>query len=163
MCIRDRGITKGWPDGTFRPAQSVNRDQMAAFLYRMAGSPQYTPPTKSPFKDVPTNHVFYKEIAWMSEQGITKGWPDGTFRPTQQINRDQMAAFFYRMAGSPAYTAPKASPFKDVPTNHVFYKEIAWMNSQGIAKGWPDGTFRPYQPVKRDQMAAFLYRYDQQK
>ena len=146
-----------------RQAQSVNRDQMAAFLYRMAGSPQYTPPTKSPFKDVPTNHVFYKEIAWMSEQGITKGWPDGTFRPTQQINRDQMAAFFYRMAGSPAYTAPKASPFKDVPTNHVFYKEIAWMNSQGIAKGWPDGTFRPYQPVKRDQMAAFLYRYDQQK
>ena len=57
----------------------------------------------------------------------------------------------------------RASPFKDVPTNHVFYKEIAWMNSQGIAKGWPDGTFRPYQPVKRDQMAAFLYRYDQQK
>ncbi|WP_058955137.1 S8 family serine peptidase [Kocuria rhizophila] len=161
--LANKGVTKGWADGTFRPNQAVQRDQMAAFLYRMAGSPQYTPPTKSPFKDVPTSHVFYKEIAWMSEQGITKGWSDGTFRPTQQINRDQMAAFFYRMAGSPAYTAPKASPFKDVPTNHVFYKEIAWMNSQGIAKGWSDGTFRPYQPVKRDQMAAFLYRYDQQK
>ena len=161
--LANKGITKGWPDGTFRPTQGVQRDQMAAFLYRMAGSPQYTAPTKSPFKDVPTSHVFYKEIAWMSEQGITKGWPDGTFRPYQQINRDQMAAFFYRMAGSPAYTAPKKSPFKDVPTSHVFYKEIAWMNAQGITKGWSDGTFRPYQPVKRDQMAAFLYRYDQQK
>ncbi|RKQ35002.1 S8 family serine peptidase [Kocuria tytonis] len=161
--LAGKGITKGWPDGTFRPNQSVNRDQMAAFLYRMAGSPAYTAPTKSPFKDVPTSHVFYKEISWMSEQGITKGWPDGTFRPTQQINRDQMAAFFYRMAGSPAYTAPAKSPFKDVPTSHVFYKEISWMNSQGIAKGWDDGTFRPVQPVKRDQMAAFLYRYDQQK
>ncbi|MCG7430982.1 S8 family serine peptidase [Kocuria indica] len=161
--LANKGITRGWPDGTFRPAQAVNRDQMAAFLYRMAGSPQYTPPTKSPFKDVPTSHVFYKEIAWMSEQGITKGWPDGTFRPYQQINRDQMAAFFYRMAGSPAYTAPKASPFKDVPPNRVFYKEIAWMNGQNIARGWSDGTFRPYEPVRRDQMAAFLFRYDQQK
>ncbi|RLY94090.1 subtilisin [Kocuria tytonicola] len=161
--LANKGITKGWPDGTFRPTQAVQRDQMAAFLYRMAGSPQYTAPSKSPFKDVPTNHVFYKEISWLSEQGITKGWSDGTFRPTQQISREQMAAFFYRMAGSPAYTAPKVSPFKDVPTHHVFYKEISWMNSQGIAKGWPDGTFRPTQAVKRDQMAAFLFRYDQLK
>ena len=161
--LANKGITKGWPDGTFRPGQSVQRDQMAAFLYRMAGSPQYTPPTKSPFKDVPTSHVFYKEISWMSEQGITKGWPDGTFRPDQQISREQMAAFFYRMAGSPAYTAPAKSSFKDVRTNQEFYKEISWMNSVGIAKGWPDGTFRPYEPVKRDQMAAFLYRFDQMK
>ncbi|MDO4918069.1 S8 family serine peptidase [Kocuria sp.] len=161
--LANKGITKGWPDGTFRPNQAVQRDQMAAFLYRMAGSPQYTPPTKSPFKDVPTSHVFYKEISWMSEQGITKGWSDGTFRPNQSISREQMAAFFYRMAGSPAYTAPKTSPFKDVPTTHVFYKEISWMNAQGIGRGWPDGTFRPTQPVQRDQMAAFLYRYDQMK
>lgn len=161
--LANKGITRGWPDGTFRPTQAVQRDQMAAFLYRMAGSPQYTAPTTSPFKDVPTSHVFYKEIAWLSKQGITKGWSDGTFRPSQSISREQMAAFFYRMAGSPAYTAPKASPFKDVPTNHVFYKEIAWMNGQDIARGWSDGTFRPYEPVKREQMAAFLFRYDQQK
>ncbi|MDN5631200.1 S8 family serine peptidase [Kocuria sp.] len=161
--LASKGITKGWPDGTFRPTQPVQRDQMAAFLYRMAGSPQYTPPTKSPFKDVPTNHVFYKEISWLSEQGITKGWSDGTFRPTQKISREQMAAFFYRMAGSPSYTAPKVSPFKDVRTTDVFYKEISWMNGQGIAKGWSDGTFRPGQAVQRDQMAAFLFRYDQLK
>ncbi|GEC98263.1 peptidase S8 [Kocuria varians] len=161
--LANKGITKGWPDGTFRPTQGVQRDQMAAFLYRMAGSPQYTAPTKSPFKDVPTSHVFYKEISWLSEQGVTKGWSDGTFRPNQHISREQMAAFFYRMAGSPAYTAPKVSPFKDVRTSDVFYKEISWMSSQGITKGWSDGTFRPGQPVQRDQMAAFLYRYDQMK
>ncbi|WP_243400525.1 S-layer homology domain-containing protein [Arthrobacter sp. Bz4] len=30
-------ISMGWPDGTFRPLQSVARDAMAAFLYRLAG------------------------------------------------------------------------------------------------------------------------------
>ena len=160
--LANRGITTGWSDGTFRPYEPVKRDQMAAFFYRMAGSPQYTPPTVSPFADVPTDYVFYKEIAWMAEQGITTGWPDGTFRPADPVNRDQMAAFFYRMAGSPEYTVPANSPFKDLSASeHVFYKEIAWMAEQGITTGWPDGTFRPYDPVNRDQMAAFIYRFDQ--
>ena len=35
------------------------------------------------------------------------------------------------------------------------------MAEQGITTGWPDGTFRPYDPVNRDQMAAFIYRFDQ--
>ncbi|MFW0110050.1 S8 family serine peptidase [Rothia sp. P13129] len=158
--LAQRGITRGWPDGTFRPFTPVNRDQMAAFFYRMAGSPQYTAPSVSPFKDVPTDYVFYKEIAWMHEQGITRGWPDGTFRPMTPVNRDQMAAFFYRMAGSPEYTAPSVSAFSDLSTDYIFYKEIAWMEEQGITRGWPDGTFRALSPVNRDQMAAFIYRYD---
>ena len=74
-----------------------------------------------------------------------------------------MAAFFYRMAGSPAYEAPLASPFKDVKAGDVFYKEISWLASQGITTGWleADGTrsYRPVTPVKRDVMAAFIYRY----
>ena len=94
----------------------------------------------------------------MRDQGITTGYPDGTFRPNAPVNRDAMAAFFYRAAGSPAYLAPAQSPFADVSTNNQFYKEIAWMHSQNIAHGWPDRTFRPLQPVQRDAMAAFIYR-----
>ena len=160
--LASRGITTGWSDGTFRPAASVERGQMAAFFYRMAGSPQYTPPATSPFKDVPTDYVFYKEIAWMHSQGIANGWDDGTFRPAASVERGQMAAFFYRMAGSPQYTPPATSPFKDVPTDYVFYKEIAWMHSQGIANGWDDGTYRPSASIERGQMAAFIFRFDQQ-
>jgi hypothetical protein len=88
---------------TFRPAEKINRDQMAAFLYRMSGTTdaQYTPPAVSPFADVATNHDFYRQIAWLAEKGISKGWTENgvvTFRPAEQINRDQMAAFLYRMS-----------------------------------------------------------------
>ena len=38
--MRARGITTGWSDGTFRPNAAVNRDAMAAFFYRFAGSPE---------------------------------------------------------------------------------------------------------------------------
>ena len=88
---------------------------MAAYFYRMSGSPQYTAPSTPSFSDVPLNHPYYKEIEWMKAQGITTGWPDGTYRPEGSVNRDAMAAFFYRYAGSPEYTAPAQARFTDVP------------------------------------------------
>ncbi len=152
-------ITTGYPDGTFRPQGNVERGAMAAFFYRMAGSPKYTAPATSKFSDVPTTHPFYKEISWMRDQGITTGYPDGTFRPNAPVNRDAMAAFFYRAAGSPAYLAPAQSPFADVSTNNQFYREIAWLADRKISTGWPDKTYRPGNAINRDAMAAFIYRY----
>ena len=158
--LAQRRITTGYPDGTFRPDGSVERGAMAAFFYRMAGSPQFTAPSTPSFKDVPRDHPFYKEIEWMRARGITTGWSDGTFRPNDAVNRDAMAAFFYRFAGSPAYSAPAVSPFTDVSTGSQFYREIAWLADQRITTGWADGSFRPVQPIERGAMAAFLHRYN---
>lgn len=157
--VKDRGYLKGWPDGTFRPLTKIDRDAMAAVAYRMKGSPAFTPPRTSPYKDVPTTHQFYKEITWARANGILTGWPDGTFRPQNDITRDATAAIFYRMAGSPAYTAPATSRFTDMHPGQQFYKEVHWFASRGITTGWPDGTFRPLDTTNRDAMAAFIYRY----
>ena len=158
--LAQRRITTGYPDGTFRPNGSVERGAMAAFFYRMAGSPQFTAPSTPSFKDVPRDHPFFKEIEWMRARGITTGWSDGTFRPNAAVNRDAMAAFFYRFAGSPAYSAPVASPFSDVSAGSQFYREISWLAEQRITTGWADGSFRPVQPIERGAMAAFLHRYN---
>lgn len=156
------GITTGWeePEGTrtFRPWAPIARDAMAAFLYRLAGSPAFMPPTVSPFSDVTPSTPFYKEMTWLRAKGISTGYTDGTFRPADPVNRDAMAAFMYRFKGSPAYSAPATSPFTDVATSDSFFKEMAWLRSKGISTGWPDGTYRPLTPVMRDAMAAFLHR-----
>ncbi|MCF3138774.1 S-layer homology domain-containing protein [Paenarthrobacter sp. AR 02] len=154
------GISTGWPDATFRPYLPVNRDAMAAFLYRLAGQPTFTPPAVSPFADVPTTSQFYKEIAWLASAKISGGWPDKTFRPLEPVNRDAMAAFLYRFSKIAGYIPPATSPFVDVPATGQFYKEIAWLASTEISTGWPDKTFRPVTPVNRDAMAAFMYRFN---
>ncbi|MFI7579406.1 S-layer homology domain-containing protein [Kocuria kalidii] len=162
--VKDRGVLRGWSDGTFRPTQEMSRSQVAAALYRLAGSPAHTPPRVSPFADVPTTHVFYKEMSWLHARGISTGWSDGGtryFKPGQKVARDQMAAFFYRLAGSPAYTPPRVSPFADVSAGQGFYREMAWLHTTGISKGWNDGTYRPGAGTSRDVMAAFLHRYVQ--
>ena len=152
------GITTGYSDGTFRPSQNVERRAMAAYFYRMAGSPAVSLPARSPFKDVATNDPFYKEIVWMKQRGITTGYSDGTFRPDASVSREAMAAFFYRFAGSPAHNAG-SQRFRDVPVSSPFYKEVSWLAARGITTGWSDGTFRPGEAIHRDAMAAFIQRY----
>lgn len=155
------------PRQEYRPFGSVTRDAMAAFLYRFAGSPAFTPDAKSPFADVPTNHPFYKEISWLAETGVSTGWTSGNrheFRPSSPITRDAMAAFLKRLLGDalPATTMPPTSPFTDVATDSPFYAEISWLSQKGISTGWPASggkkEFRPYENITRDAMAAFLYR-----
>ncbi|WP_135849041.1 PQQ-dependent sugar dehydrogenase, partial [Serinibacter arcticus] len=117
----ENGISTGWEteDGReYRPLTPIARDAMAAFLYRQANSPEFTPPTVSPFSDVSTDNQFYKEIAWLHAEEISTGWANGdgtsSFRPLEPINRDAMAAFLYRMAEEPEFTAPTTSPFTDI-------------------------------------------------
>ena len=160
--LSGRGITRGWPDNTFRPLNNCRRDEMIVFLYRAMGSPRFTPPRTSPYTDVSTRAEFYKAITWARSKGYAMGWKekDGsyTFRPGAPTRRDQVAAFFYRAAGSPAVSGG-GTGFTDVPSSHVFAKEIRWMSQSGISRGWKDGTFRPTQPVTREQIAAFFMRW----
>lgn len=159
LWLADQGITRGYADGTFRPSDAVARDAMAAFLYRMQGSPDFTPPATSPFSDVPTTYKFYKEVTWLANTGVTTGYADGTFRPADPVNRDAMAAYLYRISGNPTFTPPSTSPFKDVPKTFKFYKEITWLANEGITTGYADGTFRPGSAVNRDAMAAYMFRF----
>jgi hypothetical protein len=155
-------ITTGYPDGTFRPAASITRGAMSAFVYRLDGeSPgAFTPPPTPTFSDVPASHPFYREIEWMYEEEITTGYPDGTYRSQTSVSRAAMSAFLFRLSGD-TYEDPLTAGFDDVPTDHPFFTEIEWMEDEGISEGYSDGTFRPGAPVSRGAMAAFVDRYYQ--
>lgn len=94
------GITTGYVDGSFRPTGPVDRQAMAAFLYRLAGEPDGGDPVCSvaPFPDVAVDATFCGEIAWLAMRGITTGYTDGTFRPLEVVARQAMAAFLYRFS-----------------------------------------------------------------
>lgn len=156
--MANAGVATGYDDGTYRALEPVRRDAMAAFLYRFHGSPDFTPPSTSPFVDLRTTDKFYKEITWLASMGISRGWPDGTYRPLQPVNRDAMSAFMYRTVNNANFRVPTDSPYTDVKNTDQFYLEMAFMSASGVTTGWPDGTFRPLEPVGRDAMAAFLYR-----
>ncbi|WP_231129458.1 GH25 family lysozyme [Bifidobacterium choloepi] len=171
--LSSQGITTGFANGTFEPSANVIRQDMSAFLYRTDGSPSYTASSseQATYSDVSSSTPHASEIWWTTANGISTGWTESdgtkTFRPTNTVLRQDMAAFLYRLAGSPAYTPTAAdmATFTDVTSSTPHAKEIWWCASVGISTGWTssDGTatFQPTSTVVRADMAAFLHRtYD---
>lgn len=152
------GISTGYADGTFRPNAPASRAQLAAFLYRFAGSPEIEAmPKESPFSDLRKADSFYREIVWLYQNGISTGYTDGTFRPSNSISRAEIAAFIYRFEGSPPVATPTHSPFNDIQSS-PFVKPILWLYIAGITTGYGDGAFGPKRNIAREEIAAFLYR-----
>ncbi|MFW2512366.1 Ig-like domain-containing protein [Demequina sp. SO4-13] len=121
-------------------------------------------PAPVEFANMDESLEHYDSIMWLADRGITQGGVvDGEtqFRPFNKITRDAMATFLYRYAGSPDVTLPAQSPFADVDVSSEHYEAIVWLAQEGISEGWDTNAgqeFRPFEPITRDAMAAFLYR-----
>ena len=120
-----------------------------------------TVPGPLSFIDVPPGHPFETEIGWLASTGITTGYPDGTFRPSNPVTRQAMASFLYKYEGQPATTLTEPF-FADVPDTHAFYAAIKWMAESGLSTGSPPPVgkplFKPADLVSRQAPAAFLWR-----
>lgn len=89
----DAGIISGFPDGTFKPEQTVTRGQLAILLTR-AFDLQNTVPVN--FKDVSKSSAAYPYIGKILAANITAGYTDNTYRPDTAVTRGQFAAFMSR-------------------------------------------------------------------
>ena len=157
-------VVSGYPDGTYRPWHAVTRDQMAVYISRaLAGGDGNVPsgPAQATFPDVPVDHWAYRYVEYTAANGIVEGYPDGSYQPGVELDRDQMAAFIARaIAGGddkvPA--GPAIATFPDVATDFWAYKHIEFIKSQAVAQGYPDGKYHPEYVCARDQMAVFVAR-----
>jgi hypothetical protein len=107
-----------------------------------------------PFTDVRPGDVHARAIYALAAQGILVGFPDGTFRPTADITRGQVASVIAR-----AFDVPRAEtgPFSDV-TTHAHARAINGLAAEDIMFGYSDGTFRPNEPITRAQLSSVLAR-----
>lgn len=150
--LADDGIIGGFPDGSFRPGVQVTRGQVATLVY-------YTfdlePANAAMFSDSDGAHGV--AIDALAAEGIVGGWPDGTFRPFEAVSRGQVATMVVRAATLNEPDAePRSTPFRDVAVGVGHGDAIGFAWSHGWMSGYPDGSFRPNDPVTRGQVASML-------
>ena len=110
-----------------------------------------------PFTDVSKGEWYYDGVNDLYRRGIMDGTTETLFAPSQGLSRGQLAMIFYRMAGGPEVTAKDT--YSDVPAGFWCAKAVTWASANGLVLGYEDGTFRPDQPVQRQQLVAMLFRY----
>ena len=108
---------------------------------------------KSPFSDIQGNWA-QAYIEALAKRNVISGFPGGVFLPNDRVTRVQYAAIISR-AFAPA---PRRSriEFKDVNAAFWGYPFIQTAVQGGFMSGYPEGDFRPDQPIPRVQVFVAL-------
>ncbi|RIJ70648.1 hypothetical protein D1871_17605 [Nakamurella silvestris] len=156
------GIARGFDNGTFQPSVDIDRQAMAAFLFRFlnpgAGDPACTGEVRR-FTDVPKSNQFCGAVEWLTSAGITPA--GGKFGPTAVTTRATMADWLFRAHHPDTADRQCAGDFRlfaDVTLATPQCGNIEWLAKAGVTNGFADGTYLPGQAVHRDSMAAFMHR-----
>ncbi len=168
------GIVFGYDDGLYRPELKVTRSAMAVYIARaLAGGQENVPagPEEPTFPDVPSSHWAYSSVEYAAANNVVEGYPGGSYQPTWQVTRAQMAVFIARSIVTPTgevglepYEAPETPTFLDVPAGYWTYKHVEYLVEQAIVAGYPDyfgpdlNAYLPLTVVTRDQMAVYIKR-----
>jgi hypothetical protein len=143
----------GFPDGTFRPNESVTRAQAARLVNTAFG---FAEAAEIAYDDVPSNAWYAKDIAIAVKAGYLKGYSEREMRPEQPITRQEAAMVLARLLNlSPDESAAEA--YKD-PIPAWSKGSVGAVTKAGFMQGYPDGTFRPTQIVSRAEAVVILDR-----
>lgn len=147
---------KGYPDGTVRPEASLTRAEAVAILYRVMEKScvERFHAESSSFRDVPDGKWYTTYVATLEKAGVIVDSKDGNFRPNDAITRAELASMLAQFANVTGGT----TLFSDVPTTHWAADYIAAAVRSGWIQGYPGGTFRPEQTIKRAEMTAMVNR-----
>src|SRR4030095_4606579 len=106
------------------------------------------------------SNIFYSFIERLAILQITSGCGAPNYCPSNQVLREQMAAFLVRAKGELSPPTPGMQRFDDVPPSNIFYNFIDRLAVLVITNGCSlsPPLYCPTGSVTREQMAAFLVR-----
>ncbi len=103
QALAKRNIVTGYPDNTFRPEESVDRDEFAAIVRKaFEQAPERQIASGSTYKDVPKGYWAAQAIEEAYQMGFMSGYPGGVFRPKQPITKVQVLTSLARNLKLPA-------------------------------------------------------------
>jgi hypothetical protein len=93
--------------------------------------------------------------------GYMIGSSDGNFYPNRQITRGEVATIFFRLMTDDVRSSSwsTSNAYSDVPSNMWCNNAISTLSSYGVLTGYPDGTFRPNEPITRAEFSAIALRF----
>lgn len=149
----EKGLIEGYSDGTFRPDNNITRAEFITLTNRAFG---YIKKDTVGFSDVSSDDWFYGEVAKSKAAGYISGYPDGTMKPNNPISRQEVASIIVRMLDLEENTkaAERFVDYDKIPAWSRSY--VGAVSVANIMKGYPDGTFKAENFIKRAEAVVAL-------
>ncbi len=158
--VYEAGLMNGEGENTFNPKGNLNRAMLVTILYRLEQSPEIAAAGR--FTDVKAGQWYSEAVIWASENGIVNGYEDNTFKPMNNVSREEMAAMLMRYA---EFKQIDVSATKDISgyqdaakVSSWAQQNMSWANSAGLIQGDEHNNLNPKGNATRAEAAMILLR-----
>ena len=112
------------------------------------------------FPDVASGDWYYNAVKFNAEKGYVTGYSNGTFGPSNNIQRQDFVLILSRIAGADlsAYEGQNGG-FSDVQAGSYYASAVAWAKDKGIVTGYSADNFGVGTYISREQISLILCRY----
>lgn len=165
--LKEHSVVAGYPDGTFKPGSTINRAELVKIVIKGQGIDIDPSKYNNCFPDV-KDEWFASAVCYAKVQGWVAGYPDGTFKPAQDVNLVESLKILQKAYALPAdilQLSPLISPdiVKGSPAlpvnlqNQWFSTTLSMADIFGILDG-QISTTNPAEKISRAKTAEHLYR-----
>lgn len=149
----EKGLLMGYSDRTFRPENKLTRAELCTVLCRYL---ELEPVNSQSFTDV--KGWYAGNIGALSKAGIVDGYKDGTFRPNQNITREEMAVLLNKTLKPENVRLEAVTAYADDSRISSWARQSVY---NAKAQGWMVGSgnrFNPKAPASRAEIATIFAR-----
>lgn len=147
----DAGVVNGYSDGTFLPDNNITRAELAKVI---STAKQFTTEAEINFSDVAPDEWYVSDLKKCVAQGVIGGYEDGTFKPENEVTREEAAAMFQRAYQINSHGLIDFADSDQISTWAT--TAISSMVGTGIINGYEDNTFRPAASITRAEVVKIL-------
>jgi murein DD-endopeptidase MepM/ murein hydrolase activator NlpD len=154
--LKNEGIIEGYPDGTFKPNNSVSRVEVIKFILEGLDTDLISAKNLT-FKDTDSKQWYASYIYTALQNGIIEGYPDGSFKPTNSVNKVEFLKMLIEAMNIDVNPNVKNFTFTDIDKNQWYAPYVRFAIDKNLIE-FEGRLFKPNEAMTREQVAEAIYR-----
>lgn len=142
--LKDKDVLGGYPDGTFRPREAINRAELLKIVFK--GRSDVVPVDRRCFSDVNPEEWFAPYVCAAKNRGIVNGYANGTFKPAEPVNFAEAIKIVLNAYGNDVEETPGENWYK------------AYAEKLEALEIMPQHSYVPWSPLTRERAADLLWK-----
>ena len=151
--LAEDNILSGYEDGMFRPNDFITRAETSKVLTAALKLNLLDEGIIS-INDIDETHWSYNYVVTLAKSGIINGYPDGSFRPDQEITREEFSTLIYNILNM---DISEEKDFNDIDESYA-NEAIKKLAGLSIISGYDDNSFRPTNNITRAEATSMTIR-----